>query len=79
VTQGLKTLLSSSSTISIASRRVETSDPSVIDEEFLRSGLGYDSAPAGATGISGVEPRAPLPSEEKKAFAKPRGPARRRP
>ncbi|THV07942.1 actin depolymerizing protein [Dendrothele bispora CBS 962.96] len=79
VTQGLKTILSSSSTISVASRRAETSDPSEVNEEFLKDGLGYDSASSGATGIGGIEPRAPLPSDEKKAFAKPRGPVRRRP
>ncbi|KAF5373181.1 hypothetical protein D9758_001635 [Tetrapyrgos nigripes] len=86
VAHGLKTILSSSSSsISVASRRIETSDPSEVDEEFIKDGLGYDGVgggsqeQAGSTVISSVEGRAPLPSEDRKAFAKPRGPARRRP
>ncbi|KIJ22805.1 hypothetical protein M422DRAFT_786342 [Sphaerobolus stellatus SS14] len=46
-------------------KKVETSNPKEVDERFLRVELGLDEA--GEV----------VPVEEKKAFAKPRGPARR--
>ncbi|KAH8833968.1 hypothetical protein DL96DRAFT_1666909 [Flagelloscypha sp. PMI_526] len=65
---GLKSLLDGS-TVHIASRKVETSEPSEIDESFLISELGLSegsgSAPAAATD-------APRP------FARPKGPGRKR-
>ncbi|KAG6911437.1 hypothetical protein DXG01_014511 [Tephrocybe rancida] len=51
----------------LAARKIETSDPTELDEQYLREELGLDlDAP-------------PLEvQEEKKAFARPKGPARRR-
>jgi len=47
------------------SRKLETSDPKEINEKYLRSELGVDDE--GETVVQ----------EEKKAFARPKGPARR--
>lgn len=54
----------------LASRKIETSDPSELDEAFLNQELGRSEV-AGAS-ESLVTPTAPKP------FAKPRGPGRRK-
>lgn len=62
-----KSLLSSTSS-NIVSRRIETSDPKELDEMFLISELGL------------TEDEAPPPAgrEDKKPFARPKGPGRKR-
>ncbi|KAF9265739.1 actin depolymerizing protein [Marasmius fiardii PR-910] len=68
----------------VNSRKIETSDPSEINEEFLaaeviRSSLSISDAPGGdGSDTPGSGARTPLATGDKK-FAKPRGPARRRP
>ncbi|KAL0947472.1 hypothetical protein HGRIS_013577 [Hohenbuehelia grisea] len=57
----------------VATRRLETSDPKELDEAFLVSELDLDKQNAGVATESG----APT-ADEKKPFAKPKGPARRR-
>jgi len=67
--QSAKTILSSSTpSIAIASRKVETSDPKELDEAYLRTELGYDNPPSDT----------PAVSSQPKGFAKPKGPPRRR-
>ncbi|EAU88317.2 hypothetical protein CC1G_05083 [Coprinopsis cinerea okayama7 len=65
--QASKTILSSSSpTVTLASRKIETSDPKELDEAFLIAELGLgDSA-------GSVAPA------NRQAFARPKGPGRRR-
>ena len=61
-------------------RKIETSDPSEINEEFLVAEVLRDSADVssgGETPESGA--RTPIGAGEGQRFAKPRGPARRRP
>lgn len=53
---------------SLANRKVETSDPGELDEAYLKSELGIGEG--GSTPVTEVE--------EKKAFARPKGPGRRR-
>lgn len=69
-------ILSDSSSVSaLASRKIETSDPKEIDEAFLRAELGVGaggSAPGSGSGTPS------LGEEEKKPFARPRGPGRKR-
>ncbi|KAG7086565.1 hypothetical protein E1B28_002512 [Marasmius oreades] len=67
-------------------RKIETSDPSEINEEFLVAevfrGSPSVSDPSGGDGGTQTPPthmRTPLATGEDKKFAKPRGPARRRP
>ncbi|KAG6854596.1 hypothetical protein C0991_004198 [Blastosporella zonata] len=67
-------LLNASPTARIASRKIETSDPSELNEAHLRSELGLDSVSVDDR-LGGSIAR---DSEEKKAFARPRGPARKR-
>ncbi|TFK42703.1 hypothetical protein BDQ12DRAFT_757925 [Crucibulum laeve] len=55
--------------ITFASRKVETSDPIELDKAYLMTALGYDSTTS--------ERNDTQKQEEKKPFAKPRGPARR--
>ena len=54
----------------LASRKIETSDPKEIDESFLRTELGL--ATSESTDSSARK------EEEKKPFARPRGPGRKR-
>ncbi|TFK76569.1 actin depolymerizing protein [Pluteus cervinus] len=54
----------------LSSRKIETSDPTELNEAYLRSELGLDNA--------GEKPQTVV-TEEKKPFARPRGPAKRRP
>lgn len=59
----------------LATRKVETSTPTELDEEYLIHELGLKAAPSSAA--SGVS--APLAEDgEKKAFARPKGPGRKR-
>ena len=69
VHQTAKSLLSSRST-PLANRKIETSDPKEVDEAFLRSELGLvDDSGFGNTIKK---------DEEKRPFARPRGPGRKR-
>lgn len=63
----------STSAGSLASRKVETSDPTELSEEYLIAELGLNSG-GDTEGGSG----AATPIEEKKPFARPKGPGRRR-
>ena len=53
-------------------RKIETSDPKELNEEFLKFELGFGSS----TSSDGAA--APAPGEDKKAFARPKGPGRKR-
>lgn len=75
--ESAKVLLASSAS-SLATRKVQTSEPGEINEQFLRTEFGFNdtsSGPAGSSGSSGVPTDA---AEAKKPFAKPRGPGRRK-
>ncbi|OBZ69233.1 Twinfilin-1 [Grifola frondosa] len=65
-------LLASVGGSALASRRIETSDPKELNESFLSSGLGLSSS-ATAGNVTGSSAE----DTEKKAFARPKGPARR--
>ncbi len=64
-------LESAGSTSTLSSRKVETSDPSELDEKYLVAELGLagSDAPTVASG--------PADNGDKKPFARPRGPARK--
>lgn len=67
--QAVKNILnSSSSLINLQSRRIETSDPQELNEAFLIRELGLD-----ANKESGI-----VAGDSSKAFARPKGPLRRR-
>lgn len=67
--QAVKNILNSSSLpISVHSRKIETSDPQELNEAFLITELGLDSNEQ--TSVAAVE--------SNKAFARPKGPPRRR-
>ncbi|TFK29820.1 actin depolymerizing protein [Coprinopsis marcescibilis] len=69
--QGAKSIISNlSSDVDLAARKIETSDPSEINEAYLRSELGFkgDASDAGSS----------TPQQSKAMFARPKGPARRR-
>ncbi|KAG6818214.1 hypothetical protein H0H87_000119 [Tephrocybe sp. NHM501043] len=66
-------LLGASPAAHIAARKIETSDPAELDEAHLRAELGLDAAPADAQ-----SPGNRAGNEERKSFARPRGPARKR-
>ncbi|CDO72895.1 hypothetical protein BN946_scf185002.g80 [Trametes cinnabarina] len=73
VVNDVKELLSSSgSTSTLASRKVETSDPLELDEKYLISELGLGSAGAPAQGVQAEA------SDIKPKFARPKGPGRKR-
>lgn len=55
----------------LAPRKVETSDPSELNAAFLQAEVDH-SGDTSRSGTTGVAP------EEKQAFARPRGPAKRR-
>lgn len=61
-------LISSSPNITIAPRTVETSDTSELDESYLKAELNLENIGEGMV----------RETEDKKPFAKPKGPARRR-
>jgi twinfilin-like protein len=58
----------------LASRKIETSNPKELNEAYLRAEYGSEGvgAPGSGAGTPGVV------DEEKKPFAKPKGPGRRR-
>ncbi|OCH95057.1 actin depolymerizing protein [Obba rivulosa] len=69
VLQSAKEVISSlGSASTLASRKIETSDPKEINEQFVISELGLASAST----------TAPVDTVEKKAFARPKGPGRKR-
>ncbi|KAJ4487545.1 hypothetical protein J3R30DRAFT_3696301 [Lentinula aciculospora] len=74
VFQAAKTLLATSSDSHINARKIETSDPTELDEVYLKSELGFDTI--AANGSAGATAK-PLPGDTTKSFAKPRGPARK--
>lgn len=64
--QAVKNILNSSSfPISVQARKIETSDPQELSETFLKTELGFDANKESVVDSS-------------IAFAKPRGPPRRR-
>ncbi|KAG2120031.1 actin depolymerizing protein [Suillus clintonianus] len=62
------------STFPLATKRIETSDPTELDEAFLKTSLNHDEPAGSITNNSGARQDDPA----KPSFAKPRGPARRR-
>ena len=74
-----KTLLQEieSPTASLVSRKLETSDPSEVNEHFLLERVGelLNQEAEGSAPASGAN--TPITEPEKLKFAKPRGPARR--
>lgn len=66
--QAVKNILNSSSLISVQSRKIETSDPQELNEAFLKAELGLDANKESDTAVVG----------NSRAFAKPKGPLRRR-
>ncbi|KAJ7047287.1 hypothetical protein C8F04DRAFT_1449 [Mycena alexandri] len=58
-------------------RKIETSTPSEIDEVYLRSELDVSSASGSGTPASGTSTPGGGNDDEKKPFARPRGPKRR--
>jgi len=65
----------STSAAALANRKVETSDPTELNEAYLFAELGLDASGGGETPGSGAAtPR----EDEKKPFARPKGPGRRR-
>ncbi|TDL24739.1 actin depolymerizing protein [Rickenella mellea] len=69
VIQKAKEILSSTSS-NLSSRKIETSDPTEINEEFLKNELGILGAVTGGSANIG--------GDEKKGFARPKGPGRKR-
>ena len=72
----------SSSASVLASRKIETSDPKELDEAYLRAELGIGAGGAGGS-VPGSAPGSgagtpSLRDEDKKPFARPKGPGRRR-
>jgi len=73
VFQSAKDILSSSqSTSTLASRKIETSDPAELNENYLASELGLNSATPLGSSV------APVQDVEKRPFARPKGPGRKR-
>ncbi|KAF5386823.1 hypothetical protein D9615_001623 [Tricholomella constricta] len=70
-------LVETSPTAYLAPRKVETSDPRELDEAHLKTELGLDIASVGAQPAAGSSNLA-REGDEKKAFARPKGPARKR-
>lgn len=62
VYQSAKSLLSSETGWTLATRKIETSDPTELTEDFVKNEIGVGSATV----------------ESQKAFARPKGPARRK-
>ena len=60
------------STSTMPSRKVETSDPAELDEAFLATTLGLSEAEGPTKAAAATD------SGDKKAFARPKGPGRRR-
>ncbi|KAJ3905364.1 hypothetical protein F5879DRAFT_950964 [Lentinula edodes] len=74
VFQAARTFLASSNS-HFNARKVETSDPTELDEAFLKSELGFDNVTAGGGDSATI--KTPLGGDTSKSFAKPRGPARK--
>ncbi|ESK94229.1 protein tyrosine kinase [Moniliophthora roreri MCA 2997] len=81
----IKSTASSEPSTVVNTRKIETSEPTELDEAFLLSELRYDgsnqaeSQQLGSEGsVPGSGARTPLGTVEEKKFAKPRGPARRK-
>lgn len=73
---GKTLLLTSSTSIHIASRKIETSSPEELDEEYLKEELELGTAPTGeqrSDGGNGIL----RDGNERRPFAKPRGPTRK--
>lgn len=72
VVKQVKTLLDAvGSASTLSSRKVETSDPAELDEAYLVSALGLSDT-------DGPTKAAATDAPEKKAFARPKGPGRKR-
>lgn len=71
-----KELLQGSSSV-LSARKIQTSDPSEINEEYIVSELGLKSEATTTTASGGSEVRK-LGSEEGRSFARPKGPGRKR-
>lgn len=56
----------------MVARKIETSDPSELDQKYLAVELGRDGFAAAAAAAPAFQ------SEEKKPFARPKGPGRKR-
>lgn len=65
----------SSSSSVLATRRIETSDPKELGEAYLITGLGLGT---GTTDVEGDSGAGTPQEEDKKPFARPKGPGRRR-
>ncbi|RXW18882.1 hypothetical protein EST38_g6968 [Candolleomyces aberdarensis] len=63
-------IIETSSDVTVASRKIETSDPSELDEAYLTQELGRSDSTAAS--------ESPVTSTAPKPFAKPRGPGRRK-
>lgn len=59
---------------SLLERKIETSDPTELTEDYLKLELGLTSDQP----TSGAGTPQPVQTEDKKAFARPKGPGRRR-
>jgi twinfilin len=70
---------SSSDSVTLAAKKIQTSEPSEVDEQFFISELGLDTVTAGGgdASASAEDSGTSTPSGEKKPFARPKGPARR--
>ena len=62
------------SPVKLAAKRVETSDPKEIDEKFLADGIGLNEIPSSGANTS----TRTLLGEDTRAFARPKGPGRKR-
>ena len=73
------TSLLAESSSTLASRKLETSDPSEVNEEFLVSGLDLRESPAASNPIVGVVHSGKLGGgETRPAFARPKRPGSKR-
>lgn len=79
VHHAVKALLADCTSSVLASRKVETSDPSEVNEEFLVSELRLhgERVPEAGTAAVSSGGSAKLGSDEPKPFARPKGPGRR--
>ena len=73
-TKDLLQALSPATDIHVVSRRIETSDPAEINEDFLIGALGLSKAAKSEDNVGPVA----LARADQPLFAKPRGPVRRR-
>jgi twinfilin-like protein len=74
-----KILLASSTVdIHIAARKIETSDPAEINENFLIAELGLEKRSKSQDDIGHIGHVTHMKTDEQKLFARPKGPGRRR-